>query len=199
MRTTTNFLAPALARRNRLAGIGSPESARRNRLAALAASGAAEDFTNFQVSFGGHPLPPATPRFPKAAVPFRPATVHLPKVTTRGRKVAVRGGKVTAHGRKVAVRGEKVTAHGRKVAVHLPIVAVTFRPGTATFPPFSAKTTIFPQISPISRIFGPENSLHRRKSAKSVDSVAGGRMRGNHPSSILHLPSSPQFRSVKTQ
>ena len=167
------FLAPASARRSRLAGHGSPVTARRSRLAALAASGAAEDFTNFQVSFGGHPLPPATPRFLKAAVPFRPATVHLPKVIGYGRKVAVRGG--------------KVTAHGRKVAVHLPIVAVTFRPGTATFLPFSAKNRIFCQKPPV---FRQIRRFHRfpapstRPSPPKVEKVAGGRMRG-----ILHPPS----------
>jgi hypothetical protein len=115
---------------------GSPVTARRSRLAALAARGAAEDFSNFQVSFGTPPRPletspsqkPAVP-FPKAVIPFpkpaatfRPATVHLPKVAAHGRKEAAPFGKVAVHGRKAAV---------------------TFRPGTAASPPFSATTPCF--------------------------------------------------------
>jgi len=124
------------ARRSRLAGHGSPLNA---------ASGAAETFSIFQVSFGvpprsletSHSQKPAV-AFPKAVIPFpKPAATFRPAAAAL-RKVTVHLPKVTAHGRKAAAPFGKVTVHGRKVAA-------AFRPGTAAFPPFSVKTPRFCQ------------------------------------------------------
>jgi len=122
MDTVKNFLAPALARRSRLA--------------ALAASSAPEYFSVFQVSFAASPRSRATApnqkpvvTFAKAAVPFLKPVATFSKVTIPFPKVAATSG---------------------KVAVPFAKVAVTFRRETVTFASFSPKIAFFPQITPIS-------------------------------------------------
>ena len=129
MGTVKNFLAPALARRSRLAGHGSPVTARRSRLAALAARGAAEDFSTFQVSFVAPSRSRATASRQKPPVTFAKAAVSFPKPA--------------ATSSKVTVTFPKVAATSGKVAIPFAKVAVTFRRETATFASFSSKTPRF--------------------------------------------------------
>jgi len=166
------FLAPALARRSRLA--------------ALAARGAAEDFTNFQVSFpvgmarcavpagasqffgqrklatlpaedgkaraGGRRGAPSLPKMPGTPFPTRSSqaaagaktAVAFPKAVIPFPKPAATFRPATVPWRKATVHLPKVAAHGRKVAAPFGKVTVHGRKVAVTFPP---ETTAFPPFS----------------------------------------------------